>query len=1134
MRFCGRCGAALQAAPASAEERKVVTIVFADVVGSTRLSGTLDAEEVRERMARFFGIAREEIERFGGTVEKFIGDAVMAVFGLPTIHEDDPERAVHAAVAIRTHVRPFVEAGIVPQIRIGINTGEVVANPKAAEKGEFLVTGEVVNLAARLQQNAEPGQILAGASTYEATRWAFDYHPVAPLQVKGKDEKVPAYACSGLRAQPLAARGLPGVTSPLVGRDAEVATLVANLTQLLLGHGGVVTVLGEPGIGKSRLMAEVGRRVEDEDLRWLVGRTLSFSQSISYWPFLEIIKTAVGITEADGPAESWAKLERRVATLLPEQLPEVVPYLGTMLGLEVKEEYRERVRYLDGDAMGRQIYRTCRLFFERLAQERPLVLVVEDLHWIDESSSGLLEHLLPLVSTAPLLICAISRLDHETPAARLREVILRDYADRYTEIALTPLSREDSTALVRNLLQIDDLPARLRQVILEKTEGNPFFVEEVIRSLIDLGAIVHDDATGRWQVSAQIDTISIPDTLRGVIVARIDRLREEVKQVLKTAAVIGRSFFYRVLEAIADAESDLDRRLGVLERLDLIRERRRTPELEYIFKHGLTQEATYDMILHRVRRDLHRSVAATIEELFADRLEEFYGLLAFHYARAEDWEHAQGYLFKAGDQASRVAADAEALAHYRQAMAAYARAFGDRWDPLQRATLERKMGEALYRRGEHLQARDHYLRALSLLGSPFPTTRWRVQLAIVGEVLQQLIHLLFPSLVSRRVTAANSRAEERCRIYEAMGWIDFFVDIERVMLEALLIVNVAERQGLATWITMGTAGLGLICDHVPIYSLARRYHHRAVAMAEQIQHPLALGLAYLAWAFHEKDVLGLWETARDDFRRSAAAFRDTGDLRRWGVAATMVAWVSRNRGEFQLSLTQSEELLRVGEQTGDPQVLAWGLAIRGATLWPVGLLDEAIVHLERALKMFTEVPDYLSVVHTMSNLGMCYLRQAKMQDALGILEEAQQVIAAQHIRGVERTYPLAPLAETYFHLANGAEGAERAAWLRRAERVCRAALKQARNDTEGVPSAYRIKGTCEWLMGREALARVWWERSLTAAETLGARYEHGTVYLEIGTRLNSRDPLQRAEMIFSEIGARTDLSRVRDLLRKAS
>ncbi len=1134
MRFCGHCGAALTSATQAAEERKVVTLLFADVVGSTRLSGVLDAEELRERMGRFFGIAREETERFGGTVEKFIGDAVMAVFGLPTIHEDDPERAVHAAVAMRKHIRPFIEAGIIPQIRIGINTGAVVANPRAAEKGEFMVTGEPVNVAARLQQLAEPGQILVGQPTYEATRWAFDYQVVEPLEVKGIDGGIPAFVCMGLRAQPLTPRGVAGVSSPLVGRQAEVAALLAILTRLRGGEGGIVAVIGEPGIGKSRLMADVKREVGDE-VRWLVGRTLSFSQSISYWPFLEIIKSAVGVTEADGPAESRTKLERRVGSLLPEQLPEVAPYLEMLLGLEVKEEWRDRVQYLDGEAMGRQIYRSCRLFFERLARERPLVLMFEDLHWIDTSSGGLLEHLLPLTSTEPLLICGVSRPDRETPAASLRETLLRTYGDRYTEMTLIPLSPQESAMLVRNLLRIDDLPARLHQVILEKTEGNPFFMEEVIRSLIDLGAIAKDEAAGRWRVSAQIDTISIPDTLRGVIVARIDRLDEDVKQVLKTASVIGRSFFYRVLRAIAEVSADLDRHLADLQRLELVHERRRAPELEFAFKHALTQEAAYETILLRVRRELHRRVAQAIRELFAGRLEEFYGLLAFHYARAEEWEKAQDYLFRAGDQAVRLAADAEALDYYRQATAAYARAFGDRWDPLHRAVLERKMGEALYRRGDHQQALEYLHRALGLLGSSLPASPGGVRLAIFSQIMRQVGHRLLAPLFLRHPADRPHPpvAEERERIYQALAWIDYFVRVDNVILDSLLMLNVSEQYHFRPGVARGSSVIGLMCNLIPAPRIAAFYHRRAVEMAEQIQHSLAIGLAHFGLGLHQYHTGDAWDEAFEHFKRSAGVYRQAGELRQWGAATGMMAVMSRARGDLAYCRELEEEMLRIGQETSDVQLQAWGEAELGNTLGVVGDVEHAVPHLQRGLELFRAIPDYVWVAFSLAGLGLCYLRLGRVRDAVETLEESNHLIARHGFRGFLGLLPRGGLMDAYLTLAEQSAGQEREAWLRKAGRVGRTFFKQCRVDRYAVMAAYRLQGRLDWLTGRPRAAQRWWRRSLEVAAHLGAQYEQGLTYLEIGRRTGDRTVLEQAERLFSAIGAHYDRGRAAESLQKA-
>src|SRR5258708_17486942 len=309
-----------------------------------------------------------------------------------------------------------------------------------------------------------------------------------------------------------------------------------------------------------------------------------------------MLRSWAGITEHDSPDRAGAKLEGHVRALFGDETVDYFPYLASLLSLEVGAEYAERVRYLDGDAMGKQIFLTARRFFHRLARAWPTVLIFEDLHWMDESSTRLLEHLLPLVETAPLLIIGLSRPERETPAARIRELCARDFAHHYTEIQLAPLSGMDSNALMGHFLDVENLPARLREMIVTKADGNPFFMEEVLRTLIDTGAVQHDAADGRWRATAQIETIQIPNTIQGVIMARVDRLDEELKQVLRMASVIGRSFLFRVLKAIAEAERHLDEDLAELKAIDLIHAKQHLPELEFMFKHSLAHETMYQII----------------------------------------------------------------------------------------------------------------------------------------------------------------------------------------------------------------------------------------------------------------------------------------------------------------------------------------------------------------------------------------------------------------------------------------------------------------------------------------------------------------------------------------------------------
>jgi predicted ATPase len=291
---------------------------------------------------------------------------------------------------------------------------------------------------------------------------------------------------------------------------------------------------------------------EESQLIWMEGQSLSYGQTISYWPFQEILRSYASINEEDSDASAWLKLEGQIEELFPEEMAEISPYLASLLSIEVSDDYAERVKYLDGEALGRQVYRAFWRFFERLAAEQPLLLVFDDLHWMDASSASLLEHLLPLVERVPLLLCGLSRPDQEAPAAQLLDIAEGQFGSYLTEIELTPLSISDSHSLVQNLLEIDGIPGQARQMILKKADGNPFYLEEIVRDLIEDGALVRDASTGRWQATKRIMEVHVPDTVQGLLIARIDRLDEKLKKVVRRAAVIGRAFLYRILIAVVD------------------------------------------------------------------------------------------------------------------------------------------------------------------------------------------------------------------------------------------------------------------------------------------------------------------------------------------------------------------------------------------------------------------------------------------------------------------------------------------------------------------------------------------------------------------------------------------------------
>ena len=576
------------------EQRKLVTVLFADLAGFTAIAERMDPEDVRELQDTYFAAVTQPIESYGGSVEKYIGDAVLAVFGVPQAHEDDAERAVRAALAALEAVASLSPARL--QLRIGVHSGLVVS--RVDEAGDFVVTGDTVNLASRLQNAAEPGTVLISADTYLLVAQAFATEDLGAIQVKGKAEPVHVFRVTGSKAVPAKRRGLAGLDSPLVGRQAEFAAVQEALERLKVGVGGIVTIVGKAGMGKSRLVAEIRKSTNRKrtDPQWVEGRCLSYGSSIAYLLWLDVLRSALGQTLDDPPAAVRNALRQWIAELCPNDFDAVYPYLGQLLALPLEPEAAAKLADLDGPELKRRTYSAVDTALTCAANRKPLAIVCEDLHWADPSSLELLEHILALTDKTGLLVMCVFRANAEHGSWRLRELAARHYHHRHTDLWLQPLSAGESETLVSNLLGAGlssasegskGVPTRLIYRILGQAEGNPFYVEEVLRTLIDTGAIVHDDL-GRWQITQDVADLAIPDTLQGVLVARIDRLQDDTKRVLQLASVIGRVFLHRVLAAIAQEERDLDDMLLALQRHELIRERARIPELEFIFKHELT------------------------------------------------------------------------------------------------------------------------------------------------------------------------------------------------------------------------------------------------------------------------------------------------------------------------------------------------------------------------------------------------------------------------------------------------------------------------------------------------------------------------------------------------------------------
>jgi ABC-type oligopeptide transport system substrate-binding subunit/class 3 adenylate cyclase len=702
----------MSAEPSMREERRVVTALAADLVGSTAIGERLDPEETRLIVGEAVSRMVHAVEDFGGTVKDLAGDGILALFGAPTAHEDDAERALRAALRIVDDVGEFsrdVERSFGLDslaVRVGVNTGAVVVGPiGAGNRVEYGATGDAVVVASRLQASAPAGGVLAGAETRRIVERHFAWGDGTSLRLKGKADEVPAHLVTGVLAQPR-----QDAETPLVGRDRELASAEEAIAEVAAGTGSILFVTGEPGIGKSRFLAELRRSAEQQ--LWLEGRCVSYGESMPYWPFRDLVREWLGLALDDPELRTRLALRRAVERAAGNAAENSLPYLELLLGLTPDPESRERLAELSPEALQYRTFEVVGHLIEWLAASRPVVVVLEDVHWADPTSLQLVEQLLPITEDAAVLLVITQRPDPDHASWALRELSSRSLPHRTRELELHALSGDAERELLHALVGEGTLPPELERRLLDEAEGNPFFLEELVRSLADTGALRPEDGVWRFDHETPID---VPPTVEQVILARVDRLQPRQRAALTAASVLGRSFGLSLLAGVAGGEDDLREPLRDLQRLDLLRQSRRWPQPEFRFKHVLIQEAVYRTIVGSERRRLHREAAQWLEER-PDPADDALALLAHHWLAAEDEEKAVHYLTRAGDQARQDYALDEAIGHYHDLLPLLER----RGERHAMALVLFKLALALHMSMRFAEANETYQRAFDLWSAPTP------------------------------------------------------------------------------------------------------------------------------------------------------------------------------------------------------------------------------------------------------------------------------------------------------------------------------------------------------------------------------------------------------------------------------
>jgi class 3 adenylate cyclase/tetratricopeptide (TPR) repeat protein len=679
-------------------ERRQATIILADVRRSTDLMEQVGTEIWVEMMNCVFQILEAEIYRYGGVVDQFRGDALVAFFGTTVTHEDDPERAVLAALAMQEAIRVYAAELAESQdiellLRVGMNTGEViVANiGDSSQYSEDTAMGGAVALAARLEAAAEPGTVLASEDTYRLIQSRFEWEALGKISVKGISLPVAVYRPLAPRADTQRSLRLEtyGLSPLLVGRDEPFKSLKRCVQDLRADRGGIVMLTGEEGMGKSHLVAQVRQqdmrdlallakmRGSDDPsqvfatLTWFQGRCRSYEQSRPYAMWLNLLRAWLGVSGGEPQNKVRDCLRCQAEALWGDRLAEYYPYLAAILSLPLIKEYAERIERLDAEGLHQQVLLAVRGWVEALAEHGPLALIFEDVHWVDASSLELLEYCLPLCERRGILWLIMFRLERSSEIRSFYHRVQTDYLHRVVNLTLSPLTETQSSEMLERLIGPRALPPKARALIISKAGGNPYYIEELVHSLIRDGTLAQDEQLGEWHATQTVTSIDLPDTLRGLLLARIDDLTPDERRVLQMAAVIGPIFWSNVLRDLNGDVEALDQRLASLQRAQLIYERGRVPELgvEYGFKSAMMRDAAYEGLLRAERATYHLQVAEYLEYFFGlEMLPRYDDLLAYHYWQAGDANKELFYTLQAAEQAKRIYSNAEALKHYTRAL----------------------------------------------------------------------------------------------------------------------------------------------------------------------------------------------------------------------------------------------------------------------------------------------------------------------------------------------------------------------------------------------------------------------------------------------------------------------------------
>ncbi len=1075
------------------------------------------------------------VARYGGfLLELTIGDKgsyLYASFGAPVSYDDNSIRAVAAAQLLRT---PPAELDYITTVQIGLSEGQMRAGPYGGStRRVYGVIGDEVNLAARLMQHATPGQVVLSKRVTKRLDERFSCQALGSVQIKGKQDPIPVFE---LLDQPTGSFAMRNEYAPdhkfqssPIGRVAERSFLTVHLWDLFTEQiSTTILILGEAGIGKSRLVQDLLHDAAALNLTSFTGTGDAIEKLTPYHAWHTVF---IQLFKLDPHTNMHAQAQYVLDQLKTEpDLLQLAPLLNPVLSFDLPDN--DLTSQMVGQVRADNTQRLLTHLLQKAANEKPVVLIMEDAHWLDSASWALL--LAVKQSVQPMLQIISSRpLTDPVPVA-YRQLI--DQPNVHL-LHLEPLPSEDIDSLICSRLGVISLPAPVRSLIRQKAEGHPFFSEELAYALRDSGLITIEENECCIAPNVDFRTVTMPDTVQGVITSRIDCLPPAHQLTLKAASVVGRVFAYRLLRDIHPLENDRSRLpsyLGELEQLDMTLLETPEPDLAYFFKHAITQEVAYNLMLFAQRRDLHRMVAEWYERTYAEDLSPHYSLLAYHWDKAEVSVKSIEYQAKAGEQAHRTGAYREAVDFFSRAEELYLKV-GGQVDPVQRAHWHRLMGEAHMGMGAVTEARLHYERGLAILKVPMPASLPGLGMGISVGMARQFMHRMLPKLFLGKARDPHIN-RELSRLYVKIAEIDYFRNATVLMMyEGITNLNVAENLGPSLELAGAYATMGLICGFIPVRRLAENYMGLSRATIEAGNQPSEIGEIYEYFGIYQSGA-GRVKEATDAFQYAVDAFERIGDKRLWEENATLLSMVLMPQGEIDRSARLREQLYKVGMERGSTSTQGWALLGQAEIAILRGQFESAIDRLEKARPLAQEIGVGEKIWHQ-GMLARVYWRQGSHEPARQGAEQTARLTAKAVPVNFYALEGYSSQAEVWLGIleSENSSGAARES----ARQSIKAMDKFARVFPLGQSRAFIWKGLYHWLTGETGRAHALWHDALSVAQQRGLPFDQALAHYEIGRHLKLDDPacrqhLQQAVDIFDRLGAVHDLKKAQAVLDRSS